>query len=262
MSRIRLDTALAERGLFPSRSAAAASVRAGAVRVGTDGPIAVKPGQMVGDEDELIVQRPQRYVSRGGLKLENAIDTLGIAIVGRSCLDVGASTGGFSDCLLQHGARRVAALDVGYGLLAASLRSDPRVTALERRNARDLSPDELPFAPDLAVVDVAFISLRKVLPAVARCLAPGGEVLALVKPQFELGRGRIGKGGVVRSAEDRREAIVAVGEAAASELGLPIRGLASSGLPGPKGNRETFIWCGGRDREAGDLAAAVLEVEP
>jgi 23S rRNA (cytidine1920-2'-O)/16S rRNA (cytidine1409-2'-O)-methyltransferase len=261
MSRIRLDTALAERGLFSSRSAAAASVRAGAVRVGADGPIALKPGQLVGDEDELIVQRRPRYVSRGGVKLENAIAALGVTIAGRSCLDVGAATGGFSDCLLQGGARRVVALDVGYGLLAASLREDPRVTVIERRNARDLSAGDLPFAPDLATIDVAFISLRKVLPAVAGCVASGGEVLALVKPQFELGRARVGKGGVVRSAADRREAILAVAEAAGG-LGLPVRGLASSGLPGPKGNRETFVWCGGSGPAIPDPAAAALEVDP
>ena len=261
MSRTRLDSALAERGLFPSRSAAAASVRAGAVRIGADGPIALKPGQLVGQDEELIVEAPQRYVSRGGVKLENAIAALSVPVAGRSCLDVGAATGGFSDCLLRHDAHRVASLDVGYGLLAASLRSDPRVTVIERRNARDLQPGELPFAPDLAVVDVAFISLRKVLPALARCLAPRGELLALVKPQFELGRGRVGKGGVVRSPADRREAIVAVAEAA-RELGLPIRGIASSGLPGPKGNRETFVWCGGNAEDAVDLTAAALQVEP
>jgi 23S rRNA (cytidine1920-2'-O)/16S rRNA (cytidine1409-2'-O)-methyltransferase len=261
MTKVRLDTALTARGLFHSRSAAAASVRAGAVRVGADGPIALKPSQLVGDEDELIVKRQQRYVSRGGLKMENALEALDIVIADRSCLDVGASTGGFSDCLLQHGARRVAALDVGYGLLAAPLRGDPRVTVIERRNARHLTPEELPFAPDLVTIDVSFISLRKVLPAIASCLAPGGEVLALVKPQFELGRERVGKGGVVRSAADRRDAILAVAEAA-GELGLPVRGLASSGLPGPKGNCETFVWCGGSGQEVADLTAAALEVDP
>ena len=132
---------------------------------------------------------------------------------------------------------------------------------LERQNARDLVPADLPFEPDLATVDVSFISLRKVLPAVAACLADGGEVLALVKPQFELGRARVGQGGVVRSAADRREAIVAVAEAA-RELGLPLRGFASSGLPGPKGNRETFVWCGGEGPQVADLEAAALEVEP
>jgi 23S rRNA (cytidine1920-2'-O)/16S rRNA (cytidine1409-2'-O)-methyltransferase len=261
VSRTRLDSALAERGLFPSRAAAAASVRAGEVRIGVNGPIALKPGRMVGESDELIVERPRRYVSRGGLKLENAMRSLLIDPAGRRCLDVGASTGGFTDCLLQHGAARVAAVDVGYGLLDLRLREDERVSVVERRNARELSPQDLPFAPEMATVDVSFISLRKVMPAVAACLAPAGELLALVKPQFELGRGRVGKDGVVRSADDRREAILLVAEAA-GELGLPVRGLASSGLPGPKGNRETFVWCGGEGPGIADLEAAAREVEP
>ena len=261
VSRIRLDSALAERGLFASRSAAAASVRAGEVRVGADGPIALKPGQMVGENDELIVERPPPYVSRGGLKLENALDSLAVDVTGRSCLDVGASTGGFTDCLLQHGAERVAAVDVGYGLLDSRLREDERVIVIERLNARALKPDDLPFAPDLAAVDVSFISLRKVLPAVTACLAANGELLALVKPQFELERAQVGKGGVVRSPADRREAIVAVAEAV-RELGLPLRGIASSGLPGPKGNRETFVWAGGEGPGIKDPETAALEVEP
>jgi 23S rRNA (cytidine1920-2'-O)/16S rRNA (cytidine1409-2'-O)-methyltransferase len=261
VSRVRLDSALAERGLFPSRSAAAASVRAGEVRVGSDGPIALKPGQMVAEEEELIVEKPPAYVSRGGLKLENGLDALGLEVSGRSCLDVGASTGGFTDCLLQRGARRVAAVDVGYGLLDSRLRGDERVAVIERVNARSLEPKDLPFVPDLATLDVSFISLRKVIPAVAGCLAPGGEMLALVKPQFELGRGRVGKGGVVRSAEDRREAILAVAGAAGA-LGLPVRGFASSALPGPKGNRETFVWCGGDGPPLAGPEAAALEVEP
>ena len=261
MSRTRLDSALAERGLFPSRSAAAASVRAGEVRVGPDGPIALKPSQMVAEGDELIIERPPPYVSRGGLKLENALNALAIDVTGRSCLDVGASTGGFTDCLLQRGAERIAAVDVGYGLLDSRLREDERVTVIERLNARALKPDDLPFAPDLAVVDVSFISLRKVLPAITGCLAQGGELLALVKPQFELDRKRVGKGGVVRSPTDRREAIVAVAQAA-RELGLPLRGVASSGLPGPKGNRETFVWAGGEEPGIVDAEAAAHEVEP
>jgi 23S rRNA (cytidine1920-2'-O)/16S rRNA (cytidine1409-2'-O)-methyltransferase len=261
VTKTRLDTALAERGFFPSRSAAAASVRAGGVRIGADGPVAVKPGQLVDVEQELVVSEPPRYVSRGGTKLANALDTLGVEVAGRSCLDVGASTGGFSDCLLQAGAAAVAAVDVGYGLLDRRLREDPRVTAIERVNARELSPDDLPFAADLATIDVSFISLRKVLPAVRGCLAPGGEVLALVKPQFELRREQVGKGGVVRSAEARREAILAVA-AALQQLQLPLRGIASSGLPGPKGNRETFVWAGGDGAPLPDVEAAAREVEP
>ena len=179
---------------------------------------------------------------------------------GRSCLDVGASTGGFTDCLLQRGAARVVALDVGYGQLEWRLRNDPRVEAIERRNARELTPGELPYAPDLATIDVSFISLSKVLPPVAGCLAPGGEVLALVKPQFELGRGRA-KGGVVRSADDRREALLSVAEAARG-LGLAVMGFASSGLAGPKGNRESFVWCGVEGPGVQDLDAAARAVEP
>jgi 23S rRNA (cytidine1920-2'-O)/16S rRNA (cytidine1409-2'-O)-methyltransferase len=261
VSKVRLDAALAEKGLFPSRAAAAASVRAGGVRIGTDGPLALKPGQLVDSAQELIVEQPPRFVSRGGIKLENALAALGVRVAGRACLDVGASTGGFTDCLLQHGAAGVAAVDVGYGQLDQRLREDKRVTVIERRNARDLGPADLPFAAELATIDLSFISLRKVLPAVARCLAPGGDVIALVKPQFELRRERVGKGGVVRSATDRREAILAVA-AAARDLGLPIRGLASSGLPGPKGNRETFVWAGGEDPGIHDLESAVLGVEP
>src|SRR4051794_28813260 len=238
MPKSRLDSLLAERGLFESRSRAAAAVSAGRVLLGDTARRARKPGQMVASEVAVAVEPGDEYVSRGGVKLANALDAFGLDVAGRSCLDVGASTGGFTDCLLQRGAERVAALDVGYGLLDSRLREDARVTVIERRNARALEPRDLPFAPGLATVDVSFISLRKVLPAVVACLATGGELLALVKPQFELGRGRVGKGGVVRSSEDRREAILEAARAAA-ELGMPLRGLASSGLPGPKGNRET-----------------------
>jgi len=241
VSKVRLDSALAERGLFPSRTAAAASVRAGRVRIGTDGPLAAKPGQMVEAGAELIVVEPPRFVSRGGIKLENALERLGIEPAGRECLDVGSSTGGFTDCLLQRGAARVAAVDVGYGQLDARLRKDARVIVMERRNARELDPPDLPFAPSLITADVSFISLEKLLPALIRLLAPGGELLAMVKPQFELGPNRVGRGGVVRSADDRREAVLAVAQAAA-DAGLTVLGFASSGLPGPKGNRETFVW--------------------
>jgi 23S rRNA (cytidine1920-2'-O)/16S rRNA (cytidine1409-2'-O)-methyltransferase len=259
VKKSRIDAVLAARGLFPSRSAAAGAVRAGEVRVGEDGPIALRPSQLVEPEATLLVDPGPRYVSRGGVKLENALNALGIDVEGRECLDVGASTGGFTDCMLQRGAARVAALDVAYGQLDLRLREDPRVVVIERTNAREIEPTDLPFAPVLATVDVSFISLTKVLPAVARCLAPAGEVLAMVKPQFELGRERVGRG-VVRSAADRREAILLVARAA-EELGLVVRGLASSGLPGPKGNRETFVWCGGEGPGVGDLEAAILEVE-
>jgi 23S rRNA (cytidine1920-2'-O)/16S rRNA (cytidine1409-2'-O)-methyltransferase len=260
VKKARIDAVLAERGLFPSRSAAAGAVRAGEVRIGADGPVALRPSQLVELEAALVVDEGRRFVSRGGQKLENALDALRIDITGRECLDVGASTGGFTDCMLQRGATRVVALDVAYGQIAQSLRDDSRVTVIERLNARELEPGDLPFAPELATIDVSFISLAKILPAVSRCLAPGGEILAMVKPQFELGRARVGRG-VVRDAGDRREAILAVAHAA-GEIGLPVTGFASSGLPGPKGNRETFVRCGGDGDPIDDLEATVLAVEP
>src|SRR3954447_3370247 len=258
VKKTRIDAVLADRGLFPSRSAAAGAVRAGEVRVGQDGPVALRPSQLVEPDADLILDEGPRYVSRGGTKLENALEALGIDVVGRDCLDVGASTGGFSDCLLQRGAVRVIAADVAYGQLDVRLREDPRVYVIERLNVREMLPSDLPFVPSLATVDVSFISLAKVLPAVARCLAPDGEVLAMVKPQFELGKSRVGRG-VVRDPADRREAILEVA-AAAHELELPVRGFASSGLPGPKGNRETFVWCGGQGLEVESLKAAVAAV--
>jgi 23S rRNA (cytidine1920-2'-O)/16S rRNA (cytidine1409-2'-O)-methyltransferase len=260
MKKARIDAVLAERGLFPSRTAAAGAVRAGAVRVGVDGPVALRPSQLVEPQAALFVEQGPRFVSRGGIKLENALETLGLSVAGRDCLDVGASTGGFTDCLLQRGAARVAAVDVSYGQIDVRLREDPRVSVLERLNARELMAADLPFEPSLATVDVSFISLAKVLPAVARCLAPGGEILAMVKPQFELGRERVGKG-VVRDPADRREAVLGVALAARG-LGLAVRGFAPSGLPGPKGNRETFVWCGGDGSDVGDLEAAVAAAEP
>jgi len=260
MTRQRVDTLLADRGLAGSRASAAASVRAGRVRLGAAGPRATKPGQLVTEETELVVEEPPPYVSRGGLKLANALSTLGVAVEGRACLDVGASTGGFTDCLLKHGAKRVIALDVGHGQLDWALRNDPRVEVMERVNARDLRPGALPFEPDLATIDVSFISLALVLPAVAPRLAPRADVLALVKPQFELGRERVGKGGVVRSADDRRDALLLAADAAASS-GLRLRGFASSGLPGPKGNRESFMWCA-TESPAMDAETAAREVEP
>jgi 23S rRNA (cytidine1920-2'-O)/16S rRNA (cytidine1409-2'-O)-methyltransferase len=259
VKKTRIDAVLADRGLFSSRSAAAGAVRAGEVRIGQDGPVALRPSQLVEPDAPLIVDEGPRFVSRGGVKLENALEALGVEVSGRDCLDVGASTGGFTDCLLQRGADRVIAADVAYGQLDVRLRQDPRVHVLERLNARALEPADLPFVPSLATIDVSFISLTKILPAVARCLEPGGEVLAMVKPQFELGKDRVGRG-VVRDAADRSEAILAVA-ATVRELGLSIRGIASSGLPGPKGNRETFIWCGGEGPEVEDVEAAVAAVE-
>ena len=190
-------------------------------------------------------------MSRGGIKLANALDALGVDVAGRRALDVGASTGGFTDCLLQRGAAHVVALDVAYGELALALRDDARVTVIERANARALEADALPYRPDLVVADVSFISLTKVLPAVLACAAERFDALVMVKPQFEVGRERIGKGGVVRDPALRREALVSVASAAARE-GAAVLGFASSGLPGPAGNRETFAWLaeGGRDGRA------------
>jgi 23S rRNA (cytidine1920-2'-O)/16S rRNA (cytidine1409-2'-O)-methyltransferase len=241
MGKRRLDALLAERGLFPSRSRAAASVMAGEIRVGVAERRAQKPGELIDDGERLHVEQGPAYVSRGGVKLANALDATGLEVAGRRALDVGASTGGFTDCLLQRGASEVIAVDVGYGTLAWSLRNDSRVTVLERTNARSLEPAMLPFVPDLAVIDVSFISLEKVLGAVLGCLAAGYDALAMIKPQFEVGRERVGKGGVVRDAETRRAALLAVGRAALS-LGAGVVSYSSSGLPGPKGNRETFLW--------------------
>ena len=241
MAKVRLDTLLHRRGLFESRARAAASVMAGEVRLGTDGARAAKPGQLVADDVTLAVDERPRYVSRGGVKLEHALDALPVEVAGRRCLDVGASTGGFTDCLLQRGARRVVAVDVGYGQLAWKLRQDPRVVVRERTNARSLTAEMLPERPDVAVIDASFISLATVLPAVAPLVTPGGTIVALVKPQFEVGRGRVGKGGVVRDPALRAEAVGSV-RAVAERLGLVVRGEADSVLPGPKGNREVFLW--------------------
>lgn len=220
-----------------------------------------KPGELVESDAEIAVEGPSTYVSRGGRKLEHALEVLGIDPAGRDCLDAGASTGGFTDCLLKRGAARVTCVDVAYGELDWGLRTDERVTVMERTNARHLEPGDLPYPPELIVCDLAFIGLTKVMGALERCLAPGGELLALVKPQFELGPERVGSGGVVRDAADRRDALVAAARAAQG-AGLRFCGFAPSGLPGPKGNLETFLWC---DRGAGDGPdpdGAAREVEP
>jgi 23S rRNA (cytidine1920-2'-O)/16S rRNA (cytidine1409-2'-O)-methyltransferase len=240
MSRVRLDTLLAERGLFGSRTRAAASVMAGEVLVGPDRRRIDKPGQMVEADVVVAVDAAPAYVSRGGIKLAHSLDALDVPVEGRRALDVGASTGGFTDVLLQRGAAHVVALDVAYGELHWKLRTDDRVTVVERFNARELGAADLPYAPELIVVDVSFISLRKVLPAVLACAAPEFDCLAMVKPQFEVGRERVGKG-VVHDPAVRREAIDAVADAVRA-LGLDIAGEAESGLPGPKGNVETFLW--------------------
>jgi 23S rRNA (cytidine1920-2'-O)/16S rRNA (cytidine1409-2'-O)-methyltransferase len=264
MAKRRVDTLLVERGLFESRSRAAAGVMAGEVSVGAHGRRVDKPGQLVADDAPLVVAERPRFVSRGGIKLANALDAFGIDPAGRRCLDVGASTGGFSDCLLQRGAAAAIALDVAYGELHLRVRDDPRVTVVERTNARELAPGRLPFAPDLVVVDVSFISLRKVLGPVLACAADRFDCLALVKPQFEVGRELVGRGGVVRTVADRRAALVAVGAHACDDLGAALLGYASSGLRGPAGNRESFAWLAeaGRAGAVQDLEAAARTVEP
>ena len=210
-----------------------------------------------------MAERPRRFASRGGEKLDAALDRFGVDVDGCRCLDAGASTGGFTDCLLKRGATHVVALDVAYGELDWGLRNDPRVTVIERANARELEPRILPYAPELVVVDVSFISLLKVLPPVLEACAPEFDCLALVKPQFEVGRERVGKGGVVRSAEARRGALAAVGRGMAEE-GWSVLGFASSELPGPAGNRESFVWLAERGRNGSrpDIEAAAAEVEP
>jgi 23S rRNA (cytidine1920-2'-O)/16S rRNA (cytidine1409-2'-O)-methyltransferase len=258
----RLDTLLAARGIYDSRSRAAAAVMAGDVRVGPQRTVATKSGMLVAPGVEVEVSAGRRYASRGGRKLERALATFGVDVQGRLCLDVGASTGGFTDCLLQAGASRVACVDVAYGELEWRLREDPRVTVIERMNARHLRSQQLPHAPDLIVVDVSFIGLAKVLPAVAACAATTFDLIALVKPQFEVGRDRVGKGGVVRDPADRLEALVAAGEAAL-QAGMSVHGYCSSGLPGPAGNLESFVWCTEAARDGvHDLAAAASVAEP
>ena len=231
MPKKRLDVLLVERGLAESRAKAQALVMAGLV------PGYAKPGQQVDESAELFVESPPPYVSRAGHKLANALDAFGIDVAGRDALDVGASTGGFTDVLLQRGAARVIALDVGYGQLHGKLRADPRVTVLERTNARGLT--ELPFAPELVTCDVSFISVKTALPPALALAAPGWEALVLVKPQFEAGRAEAPKG-VVRDPEVHRRVIREVADAALG-WGAEPAGVVDSGLPGPKGNREFVL---------------------
>jgi 23S rRNA (cytidine1920-2'-O)/16S rRNA (cytidine1409-2'-O)-methyltransferase len=234
----RLDVLMVERGLAESRAQAQALVLAGLV-AGYD-----KPGHQVQDDVELEVRRPPRYVSRGGEKLANALESLEVELDGRDAIDIGASTGGFTDYLLQNGAARVIAVDVGYGQLHPKLRNDPRVTVLERTNARDLS--DLPFRPDLLVADVSFISVRLALPRVLRLLEPGWDAVVLVKPQFEAGKDEVGKGGVVRDPALHRRVVREIVDAALQWGGTTV-GVVDSGLPGPKGNREFFVHLINRD---------------
>jgi len=259
--RVRLDTLLVERGWFSSRSRARAAILAGKVRV--DGRLVDKAGEPVDPEARIeVAGDPIPYVSRGGLKLEHALKefALAAAVAGATCADIGASTGGFTDCLLQHGARRVYAIDVGYGQLAWRLRQDERVVVMERTNARHLREGDLPEAVDLVTVDVSFISLRLILPAAVRLLVPGGGVIALVKPQFEAGPADVGKGGVVRDPAVHRRVLHEV-TAAAEDLGLDLLGLTASPILGADGNREFLaLW-----RAAGEgtgTVAGTLRARP
>lgn len=237
-SNTRLDQRLVELGLAESRAKAQALIMAGSVLV--DGEVRDKAGTRVPVEAEIVLKERLRYVSRGGLKLEAALDGFGVSPAGRVCLDVGASTGGFSDCLLQREAAKVYAVDVGRGLLDPRARQDPRVVLIEEMNARYLSAAQVPEPVSLAVIDVSFISLTLILPAVVLLLAPGAEVLALVKPQFEAGREAVGKGGVVRDEAVRRACVDKVARAAC-ELGLTEGGRMPSPVKGPKGNQEFFL---------------------
>jgi 23S rRNA (cytidine1920-2'-O)/16S rRNA (cytidine1409-2'-O)-methyltransferase len=260
MTRQRLDQLLVDRGLFASRARAAAAILAGDVLLGPERRRAAKAGQPVNVDELIDVVAEMPYVSRGGIKLANALDALGLAVHGRRALDVGASTGGFTDCLLQRGVAHVVAVDVAYGELSWKLREDARVTVIERCNARSLLGTTLPYAPELIVMDLSFISLTKVLPAVLATAVPDYDCLAMVKPQFEVGRERVGKGGVVRDPEARRDALLTVAEAAIA-LGARVAGAAASGLPGPKGNLEAFLWLRG-EGDGLDPAAAVAAVHP
>jgi len=239
MSRHRLDLLLVARGLAPSREKAQGMILAGQVEV--DGRRVDKAGTAVAEDAEVRVAGPEHpYVSRGGVKLAAALDAFSIDPSGLVCADVGASTGGFTDCLLQRGARRVYAIDVGYGQLDARLRGDPRVVTLEKVNARALTREHLPEPPSFASMDVSFISVRLVLPALVPLLAAGATVVVLVKPQFEAGRAEVGRGGIVRSDSVRDRVVAEVGEAARA-LGLEVLGSIPSPIRGAKGNQEFLL---------------------
>lgn len=237
--RGRLDALLVSRGLCATRAQARASVLAGEVRVG--GAVVDKPGAQVAPDAALEVAARRRFVSRGGDKLDHAMTALGVDVTGEDALDLGSSTGGFVDRLLQGGASRVTAVDVGYGQLDWRLREDPRVTVLERTNARDLTPERLPYAASFVTADLSFISLTVALGPVLECLRAGYRGLALVKPQFEAGRDRVGKGGVVRDPAVHREVLERVGTWL-ERRGAAVLGMCDSGHPGPKGNVEYLVY--------------------
>jgi 23S rRNA (cytidine1920-2'-O)/16S rRNA (cytidine1409-2'-O)-methyltransferase len=241
--RSRLDAELVRRGLARSREQAAELIEAGKVAVA--GQLASKPATQVSRDAPVTVDAAAEgpeYVSRGGRKLAGALEAFtGLTVAGRRCLDAGASTGGFTDVLLRAGAAHVVAVDVGYGQLAWRLRTDPRVTVLDRVNVRALEPSQVAPPPEVVVADLSFISLTLVLPALVACAAPDADFALMVKPQFEVGKGRVGSGGVVRDPADRAAAVRGVCAAAAA-LGLGAAGVAASPLPGPAGNVEYFVW--------------------
>jgi 23S rRNA (cytidine1920-2'-O)/16S rRNA (cytidine1409-2'-O)-methyltransferase len=238
--KVRADQLLVSRGLAPSRARAQALVLAGKVYVGETR--IDKAGALLAEDVAIAVRGEDHpYVSRGGVKLEGALDSFRVDPAGKRCIDLGASTGGFTDCLLQRGAASVAAVDVGYGQLAHQLRVDPRVLVLERTNARTLEPEQVGGLADLVVIDASFIGLGKLLPAVVRCLAPGGQLVALVKPQFEVGREEASRSkGVVKDPEVRARAIAGATQDV-TEAGLEVLGICDSTLEGPKGNLEAFV---------------------
>ncbi|MBI5584840.1 MAG: TlyA family RNA methyltransferase [Deltaproteobacteria bacterium] len=239
-TKCRLDRLLVDRGLASSLEKARALIYAGAVTV--DQRPAVKPGKAVDPSGSLVVKQPEHpYVSRGGVKLAHALDHFGISVRGKTALDIGASTGGFTHCLLLRGVERVQAVDVGYGQLAWSLRQDPRVRVLERVNARYLTGEQIGGPLDMAVIDASFISLKLIIPPLLPILKPRGEILALVKPQFEVGRGKVGKGGVVRQEKDRLEAVQSLA-LYFEGLDLEVSEPTASPILGAKGNQEFFLY--------------------
>jgi 23S rRNA (cytidine1920-2'-O)/16S rRNA (cytidine1409-2'-O)-methyltransferase len=239
MTKQRLDKIVLERGLASSIEKAQALIMAGQVVVGDH--TVDKAGQQVAVDAEIRLKGDTLpYVSRGGLKLRKALDEFGVDVAGLVAVDVGSSTGGFTDCLLQAGAARVFAVDVGYGQLAWKLQQDPRVVSMERTNIRTVTPDQLDDEPELAVIDASFIALARVLPATVRLLKPGGRIIALIKPQFEVGKGEVGKGGVVRDPAAHEKVIEDVRRTAA-DLGLTVSGLCESPITGADGNREFLI---------------------
>lgn len=237
--KLRLDKLMVERGLAPSRERAQALIMAGQVVVG-DHAVDKSGQQVVRDAEIRIKGEVLPYVSRGGLKLKKALDEFHVDVADLVAIDVGSSTGGFTDCLLQAGAKKVFAVDVGHGQLAWKLQQDPRVISMEKTNIRHLLPEQLDVLPELAVIDASFISLSKVLPATVNLLKPGGRIIALIKPQFEVGKGEVGKGGIVRDPAAHERVIDAVRQAA-REMGLMAAGLCESPITGADGNREFLI---------------------